>query len=122
MSGHATINGSTAFLYDASDRAGAPRPAFGLRSSPQGALAEFAPPQRVSLPSTGWRIARGTQAEDDAARVVMTLEDTPFYARSLVELQLLGERTHAMHESLSLDRYRMPAVKAMLPFRMPRRG
>jgi len=25
-----------------------------------------------------------------------------------------------MHESLSLDRFKMPVVQAMLPFRMPR--
>jgi carotenoid 1,2-hydratase len=25
-----------------------------------------------------------------------------------------------MHESLALDRFRMPVVQAMLPFRMPR--
>ena len=52
--------------------------------------------------------------------MVRTLEDAPFYARSLVAAKLLGESVILMHESLSLDRFRMPVVQAMLPFRMPR--
>jgi len=49
-----------------------------------------------------------------------TLTDAPFYARSLLDAQWLGERVDVMHESLSLDRLRSPVVRAMLPFRMPR--
>ena len=52
--------------------------------------------------------------------MVRTLEDAPFYARSVVSAKLLGEHVTLMHESLSLDRFRMPMVQAMLPFRMPR--
>ncbi len=52
--------------------------------------------------------------------MIRTLEDTPFYARSLVGLRLIGERTVGVHESLSLDRVAHPIVRAMLPFRMPR--
>jgi carotenoid 1,2-hydratase len=33
---------------------------------------------------------------------------------------MLGSQAIAMHESLSLERFRMGIVKAMLPFRMPR--
>ena len=54
--------------------------------------------------------------------MVETLEDTPFYARSVVAGDLLGQPVTAMHESLSMDRFTMPVVQAMLPFRMPRRG
>ena len=46
----------------------------------------------------------------------MTLEDTPFYARSV----LVNGSDLTMHESLSLDRFRSPWVQVMLPFRMPR--
>jgi carotenoid 1,2-hydratase len=49
-----------------------------------------------------------------------TLEDTPFYARSVLQTRLLGQDAIAVHESLSLDRFRNPIVQAMLPFRMPR--
>ena len=54
-------------------------------------------------------------------QLVETLEDTPFYARSRIETQLYGERGNIFHESLELDRFASPVVKAMLPFRMPRR-
>ena len=50
-----------------------------------------------------------------------TLEDTPFYTRSLLSARLLGERVAAVHESLSLDRFRTGWVQMLLPFRMPRR-
>ena len=38
----------------------------------------------------------------------------------MVEHALLGERVSSMHESLDLDRFANPLVRAMLPFRMPR--
>jgi carotenoid 1,2-hydratase len=50
------------------------------------------------------------------------LEDTPFYARSLIETTLGGTKVAAVHESLSLDRVANPCVRLMLPFRMPRRA
>lgn len=76
-------------------------------------------PAIVPLRPTGWRIDRDIRSEGDA-RVIHTLEDAPFYARSLVATHLAGERVTMMHESLSLERFRMPLVQAMLPFRMPR--
>ena len=64
---------------------------------------------------------RGTRSDSGThACLVRTLEDTPFYARSLVATTLMGERVVAMHESLSLDRVANPIVRLMLPFRMPR--
>ena len=53
--------------------------------------------------------------------VRQTLEDTPFYSRSVIETGLFGEQVTAVHESLSLDRFQAPWVQAMLPFRIPRR-
>ena len=71
------------------------------------------------MPPTRWRVRRQTRAEGMMA-VRATLEDTPFYARSLVATRLLGESVVLMHESLDLDRFRAPWVQAMLPFRVPR--
>ena len=51
-----------------------------------------------------------------------TLEDTPFYARSLLDTCLLGEPVHGVHESLDLERFRSGWVQMLLPFRMPRRS
>ena len=93
-----------------------------LRFTPNGPVREEAPLPRATLKSTGWRIAREIRSDhSDTAKVRKTLEDTPFYARSLVETRLYGERAIAFHESLSLDRVALPVIRAMLPFRMPRR-
>ena len=85
----------------------------------QGRMQTFQPPPMVALKPTGWRVERSIRSEA-AADIVRTLEDAPFYARSVVSGQLLGESVALMHESLSLDRFRMPIVQAILPFRMPR--
>ena len=56
-------------------------------------------------------------------RVLRTLEDTPFYARTLIEMQGgHGRLVPAVHETLDVPRLVSPLVQAMLPFRMPRRG
>ena len=81
-----------------------------------------AAPPVVTLPKTGWRVKRWTRAEDGQAAVLKTWEDSPFYARSTLATRVFGESALAVHESLSLDSFRHPLVKAMLPFRMPRRG
>jgi carotenoid 1,2-hydratase len=53
---------------------------------------------------------------------LQTLEDGPFYVRSLLRSQVLGQSVLAMHESLSLQRFSAGWVQMMLPFRMPRRA
>jgi carotenoid 1,2-hydratase len=109
-----------AVLYDVTGRDG-PGPLLGLRFDPAGGVEPFEPPPRVTLPSTRWRVERGTNADpQSSARVIETLEDTPFYARSVLETNLLGETATAMHESLCLDRFNSRWVQTLLPFRMPR--
>jgi carotenoid 1,2-hydratase len=88
-----------------------------------GTLQPFTPPPAQNLPGTLWRVDRVTRADAGAgARVVKTLEDAPFYARSLVETRLDGDAVTCVHESLSLTRFASPWVRALLPFRMPRLG
>jgi carotenoid 1,2-hydratase len=114
------LPGGTAVMYDVEERDGR-RDLLALRFSDAGDAEPFeAPPERV-LPRTGWRIHRATRAEGGEATVLRTLEDTPFYARSLVRHAVLGQPREGVHESLDLDRFRSPVVQAMLPFRMPRR-
>ena len=115
--------GGAAILYDAQPRQGPRRP-VAARFDAQGRATPFEPAPRVPLPTTTvWRIRRGTQADAGAAaKVVRTLEDTPFYARSLVATTLGGQPLEMVHESLSLDRFRQPWVQILLPFRMPRRA
>jgi carotenoid 1,2-hydratase len=76
--------------------------------------------QAAALRPTGWRLARATRSDDGAASVVQTLEDTPFYARSLVQARWRGETAVAVHESLDLQRFSAPWVRFLLPWRSRR--
>lgn len=111
----------TTMLYDVTARQGQGA-SLALRFNARGEVEELSLPPRVPLPTSRiWRIRRQTQSEaGHPARVIETLEDTPFYARSLVETRLLGETTTCVHESLSLDRFAARWVQMLLPFRMPR--
>ena len=71
---------------------------------------------------TGWRMARPYRSEAGGQGLIKTVEDTPFYARSLVGQVIEGEPVTAIHESLSVTRFASPAVQMMLPWRMPRRN
>ncbi len=92
-----------------------------LRFDRAGVTTRLEPLPRAKLPSSVWRVGRTAPSDAEyPATVRRTLEDAPFYARSHLSTKLLGETVDMMHESLSLDRFRMPIVQAMLPFRMPR--
>jgi carotenoid 1,2-hydratase len=108
----------TVILYEAQHR-NASRIDLAMTFDPQGLTQAFEPPPMVGLRRSGWRVGRTIRSED-TAHIVRTLEDAPFYARSVVSAKLLGEPVTLIHESLSLDRFKMPVVQAMLPFRMPR--
>jgi carotenoid 1,2-hydratase len=112
----ARVQGGTSILYDIERRND--RLILAMRYNDAGGVEDFVPPSARSLPRTSWRLPRTIRAGDP--RVVKTLEDTPFYARSVVAAEVLGEQVIAMHESLALDRFVRPWVQAMLPFRMPR--
>lgn len=115
----ALADGSTAVIYDVRERSGSGH-VIAQRFAPDGRHEAFEPPPRQTLPRTAWRVARHICSEAPA-RVLHTLEDTPFYARSLLDCSVLGQRVQAMHESLSLPRLCSPLVQRMLPWRMPRR-
>ena len=78
-------DGSAAVLYDVLRRDDS-RLRLGLRCDHQGRIERFEPAARTTLPRTRWwRIPRAIQSEDPTAtRVLETLEDTPFYARSTI--------------------------------------
>lgn len=111
---------STAVLYDVIPRSSQPV-SLALRFDPDGSIETFTAPRRASLPTTFWRVPRRARSENGEPLLVKTLEDTPFYARSVIAANILGASTIGIHESLSLDRVANPIVRAMLPFRMPRR-
>ncbi|MCU0887041.1 MAG: carotenoid 1,2-hydratase [Rubritepida sp.] len=115
----APMRDHTAILYHAERRDGSTQ-SLALRVTDDGVVHDMAVPPVARLPRTLWRIRRPTRSEDGHARVVKTLEDTPFYSRSVIETTLLGERATAVHESLDLDRFAHPSMYAMLPFKVPR--
>ncbi len=112
--------GHTAVLYDVTRN---DRSTLSLAwcFDPAGGAAAFVPAPLVVLPASGWRVPRATRA-DAPPKVIRTLEDAPFYARSLIDTHVMGEAATAMHESLCLRRWAWPTVQLMLPFRMPRRA
>lgn len=117
----AALGDGAAVLYDIEDREGATRQ-IAVRYRRDGSAEDVAPPPRVALPRSLWRIPRTTQADaPDAVRLRRTLEDTPFYARSEIATRLLGQNVIAVHESLDCDRFDRLSTRLMLPWRMPRR-
>jgi carotenoid 1,2-hydratase len=52
--------------------------------------------------------------------VQSTLEDTPFYVRSILRSSLDGEIVTSVHETLDAQRVASLPVRLMLPWRMPR--
>jgi carotenoid 1,2-hydratase len=121
----ASVDGRTTVLFDLTMPDGKMHER-GWRFDRKGTMEAVSEPMLDrSLPATRWRLARAMRsALGNSARVLQTLEDTPFYARSLVELGELGEEgtpVCAIHESLDLRRFCNPWVQRMLPFRI-RRG
>ena len=120
----ALSDGSTVILYDVTRRQGQDL-AVAIRVDGQGRVEDVELPPRAVLPSTLWGIARETRSDagtgaSRGAAVAATFEDGPFYSRSLLSTNLLGERVPAVHESLSLDRFRQGWVQFLLRFKMPR--
>lgn len=112
--------GRCAVLYDVARRDGSTA-LLALDFDAQGRATGFDAPPTAVLPRSGWRMERSTRCDTGAAPALRrSFEDTPFYARSLIETTLQGERMAAVHECLSLARLDTPWCRAMLPFRMPR--
>ncbi len=116
----AALGNGAAVLYDVTRRDGSAL-SIALRTDPSGRVEDVEPPPPLRLPRTRWGVERTTRSDaGHTASVLRTLEDAPFYARSVLSSRLLGEAVTPMHESLSLNRFRLGPVQAMLPFRMPR--
>lgn len=112
----------TLLHYDACRRGSDPL-ALHLAHCPERGFRTLPPIGHEPLRHSRWRIARSAPADSGTTpRVMRTLLDSPFYARSLLESTLQGERLTGFHESLSLDRFDTRWVQALLPFRMPRRN
>ncbi len=110
----------TTVLYDV-ERRGGERFGLALDFDAQGAVTPIEAPPPANLPGTPWRMARSTRSDAGfTPRVIETLEDGPFYARSVLGTRIGGESMTAVHESLSLTRFASRWIQALLPVRMPR--
>lgn len=115
-------NGDTVVYYDLTRRDGSP---YGISHEfcTDGSEHSIPAPPKARMPNILWQVPRVTRSDAGrGAKVIRTLEDTPFYSRSKVETVLEGQRTEGVHESLDLRRFDSAWVKLLLPFRMPRRG
>ncbi len=113
-------DGTTRVHYDVERRDGTSLE-LGLAFDRQGVAHQQSPaPPAVDLPPTLWRIQRRIRGTPESLARIRTVEDTPFYARSMVMGTGAGSE-QMVHESLSLDRFDSRWVQALLPFRMWRR-
>ncbi len=119
----ADVDGSPVVLYDATMRDGRrTRERMARRYRPDGTEDLIEVAREVSLPRSRWGVRRDTRADRGAdVTVHRTLEDAPFYARSVLSTELLKTRVKAVHESVDLDRFASSWVRFLIPFRM-RRG
>lgn len=111
---------STAVLYDVTSRTG-DTSSLAMRFAKDGTATDMDLPPPARLRRTLWGVERSTRAETGQASVLKTLEDGPFYSRSIVSTRLGGKPVTAIHESLSLERFGRLWVQGLLPFKMPRR-
>ena len=118
-------DGSTAVLYDLRSPGMDAQSSnvLALRFSNGQAPQAFSPGIRQSLGRTGWGLHRQSfQEGKQAARLQSSLEDTPFYARSVIRTTVLGHDVLAMHETLDARRFASAWVQSLLPWRMPRKS
>ena len=112
--------GRTAVIYDVREKS-AQEKILALTFNPNGTIDHFEPPPRQALPKTIWGI-RGHMRNQSSKglEVVQVLENTPFYTRSVLNSELLGEKVLSFHETLSVPKLTLTSTQLMLPWRMPR--
>ena len=91
-----------------------------LAISSRGDVTELLDLPAGPLPTTRWGLPRSGRGDGPTVR--RSLEDTPFYARAMIESEYQGERVVAMHEELSCERLSAAWVRFLLGFRMRRRA
>jgi carotenoid 1,2-hydratase len=104
--------GGTRVGYRVEPRRGAPLD-VSCRIDADGAHSVRPAGPQKALGRTWWGVLRGGEP---GMEIVRTLEDTPFYARSLVRVG----RAIGVHETVSLDRFASPWVQRLIPYRMRR--
>ena len=115
-------NGDTTVVYDVRPCLGPDR-VIAQRFDTSGNATPLTAPPRYAAPQSKWLIARTMHSDNGIAPVVVkTLEDTPFYVRSIMRSSLEGELVTSVHETLDAQRVASLPVRLMLPWRMPRKA
>jgi carotenoid 1,2-hydratase len=74
---------------------------------------------RTPLARSSWGLARHARVDlGEGARIERSLEDGPFYTRSLVGTRLMGQPVLAVHETLAAHRLRRRWVRFCTTYRM----
>jgi carotenoid 1,2-hydratase len=89
------------------------------RTYTKGDVQEISLPNKHTLSKSYWALSREVYS-DRRPKLLDSLEDTPFYNRSGVEVSINGEACEGFHETLSLQRFTKPIVQWMIPYRMRR--
>ncbi len=73
----------------------------------------------LAMPSTAWGIERRIRCDATPKPIlVRTLENTPFYARTLARIGVDGRQATSVHETVSARRFDASWVRFLIPFRM----
>jgi carotenoid 1,2-hydratase len=111
----------TRVLYDTISAAGSDNRSWSLEFDADGSVHTRSSPSLRPMARTAWGIDRHTPCDlGMEPAVIETLESAPFYARSIIETTLDGQRLEAFHESVSLRRFEKRWVQMLLPVRLPR--
>jgi carotenoid 1,2-hydratase len=110
----------TSVIYDVREK-NAQENVLALTFNPNGTIDHFEPPPRQALPKTIWGIQGHMRNQNSETLTVhKVLENTPFYTRSVLNSELLGEKVLSFHETLSVPKLTLASTQFMLPWRMPR--
>lgn len=113
-----SVREGTAITYDVNERSGREHKLTMLYRK-SGVMEPIQAPRVHPLPPTIWGIPRQVRTQSaEPARLQKTLESAPFYARSLVDSTLFGQRAETVHETLDMNRFMRTWVRFLLPFRI----
>lgn len=77
--------------------------------------------EAFDIGSTRWGVARRVPSDvGTRPTVARSLEDAPFYARTLATARVAGQPVHLVHETVDLQRFERRWVQFLIPFRMRR--
>ena len=114
------LGDDTVVFYDGSRIDDSPF-SLALRFSAAGATPIDPAPLTPLSATRGWFCPRATRSDKGGkVAIINTMENSPFYARTLLETSLFGHSVRGIHESLSLDRFVTKWMQWMLPFRIRR--